>query len=268
MMHEMKGSNIVPGINQFSGRPPKFSSILPDSLLMVVHLCMVSVIIPTLNEQDHIGKLVHYLRNESFGMVREIIIVDGGSKDDTINCARNAGANALVSPQKGRAAQMNYGASMAVGDILFFIHADTIPPITFAADIEQACKLGFSLGRYRSRFDSNNILLKFNAYFTRFDLFMCYGGDQSLFITKELFDNIGGFNNGMIIMEDYELVDRARRKGRYKIFDASTLISARKYATNNWWKVQRANYLAVKMYKKGFPQMDIVNAYKKNLDYR
>ncbi|MEO8860951.1 MAG: TIGR04283 family arsenosugar biosynthesis glycosyltransferase [Ginsengibacter sp.] len=229
---------------------------------------MVSIIIPTLNEEDNIGKLVHYLRQESVDTVQEIIVVDGGSRDDTINCARNAGANALVSPQKGRAAQMNYGASMSLGDNLFFIHADTIPPPTFATDIEQACKVGFSLGRYRSRFDSNSILLKFNAYFTRFDLFMCYGGDQSLFITKELFDNIGGFNNEMIIMEDYELVERARGKGRYKIFDASILISARKYEMNNWWKVQRANYLAVKMYRKGLPQMKIVNAYKKNLDYR
>jgi rSAM/selenodomain-associated transferase 2 len=236
--------------------------------MTVVYLYMLSIIIPTLNEQDNISKLVHHLRLNSYNIVQEIIIIDAGSNDDTIGAARRAGAKALLSPQKGRAFQMNYGASVAQAEILFFIHADTVPPPTFAIDIEEACRLNFSLGRYRTKFDRNNILLKLNAYFTRFDLFMCYGGDQSLFIKKDLFDHIGGFNDKMIIMEDYEIVERARKKGRYIIFPASTLVSARKYETNSWWKVQRANYQAVRMYKKGFPQIEIANSYKKNLDYR
>lgn len=228
---------------------------------------MLSIIIPTYNEQDTISALITYLIYSSKDFI-EIIVCDGGSTDQTILLAEQAGAKAILSPHKGRAAQMNYGASIAKGNIYYFIHADSLPPPTFIKDIQESILGGYSFGRYRTKFDSKKHILKLNAFFTRMDLFMCYGGDQTLFITKELFLKIEGFNRNMLIMEDYEIIERAKQHGRYKIFNKPVLISARKYERNSWLKVQIANYTIVKMYKKGASQDDMIEKYKQLLNYR
>jgi rSAM/selenodomain-associated transferase 2 len=229
---------------------------------------MLSIIIPTYNEAENIGILINYLKKHSPENSVEIIISDGGSIDKTVKVAKEAGAAAVVSPKKGRAAQMNYGASMAKGETLYFIHADTFPPESFVLDIEDAVKRGFQIGRYQTRFDSDKFILKLNAFFTRFDLFVCYGGDQTLFMTKQLFNQINGYKEDMLIMEDYDIVSRAKRTGKYKIMKKSALVSARKYETNSWFKVQNANRTIVNMYKKGGSQQDMVSKYKEMLVYR
>lgn len=229
---------------------------------------MLSIVIPSFNEQENIAALVEYLLEYGGNMVAEIIVSDGGSTDNTIAVASRAGATALLAPQKGRAAQMNYGATAATGDILYFVHADTFPPPTFASDIEKAISDGFNIGRYQTKFASSNHVLKLNAFFTRFDLFMCYGGDQTLFVEKALFNRIGGFNTSMRIMEDYEIVERARKHAKYKILPAKALVSARKYETNSWLTVQKANYRIIQLYKKGASQELMVRTYKELLHYR
>ncbi len=229
---------------------------------------MISIIIPTYNEAESISHLINYLRKNAAPSIAEIIVSDAGSADNALQIAQQAGAQAVLSPKKGRAAQMNYGASIATGNILYFIHADTFPPATFANDIEQAVAKGYGLGRYRTKFNSKKTILRVNAFFTRFDWFVCYGGDQTLFITKALFTQTGGFKEDMLIMEDYEIVIRARQKTKYKIFAKAALVSARKYETNSWLTVQLANRKIVKMYKSGASQMDMVKKYKEMLVYR
>lgn len=228
----------------------------------------ISIIIPTYCEKETIGKLVRYLKSTGGDSIAEIIVVDGQSPDGTLAEAENSGATGITAPVKGRAAQMNYGASLAKGQVLYFVHADSFPPSTFSGDILLAVQNGFDLGRYRTKFDSRKWYLKINAWFTRFDWFICMGGDQTLFITRSLFDKTGGFDSSMKIMEEYEFVKRARASYNYKIFPKAALISARKYDTNSWWKVQMANRKIVKMYKEGFSQDEMVGAYKKMLDYR
>lgn len=231
-------------------------------------ICMseqISIIIPTCNEEALIGKLVSYLQKYGGQNVKEIIISDGGSTDETIAIAKKTGAQILISPQRGRAAQMNYGAANASGDILYFLHADSLPPKNFASDIINAVKDGYDFGRYKTKFDSNKFLLKINAWFTRFNWFICYGGDQTLFITRKLFEQSGGFKNELLIMEEYEFADRLMKQGRYKIFSNTTLISARKYERRSWLKVQLANRKAVRLFKKGASQEEIVSTYKKML---
>ncbi len=229
----------------------------------------ISIIIPAYNEATNIGKLIHYLRQHGSDTVKEIIVSDGGSTDETLAIARNAGTMAVVSPQKGRAAQMNYGTSLAKGDILYFVHADVLPPVTFVQDINTAVSEGYDLGRYIMRFDTKKWYLRINEWFTRFDWFMCYGGDQTLFIRKELFESSGGFRSDMQIMEDFEFTKRVRQTGaKYKIFKKGAMISDRKYDKNSWWRVQKANYTIVKMYKKDASQEAMVNKYKEMLNYR
>jgi rSAM/selenodomain-associated transferase 2 len=228
----------------------------------------ISIIIPVHNEAEIIGKLIKYLSEHQNELVAEIIVIDAGSSDDTINMANRAGAITALSPQRGRAAQMNYGASLAKGDILYFIHADTLPPDSFANDIVKAVENGFEIGRYRTKFNSDKWYLKINAWFTRFDWFICMGGDQTLFISRRLFRKTGGFKTEMLIMEEFEFVPRARKNSGYKIFNKPVLVSARKYDTNSWWRVQMANKRIVSMYKKGASQDDMVKMYTKMLQYR
>ncbi len=229
---------------------------------------MISIIIPTFNEEANIGQLVKYLKEHQNNCSCEIIICDGGSTDKTIEIAMNSGAAAVVSTSKGRSAQMNYGASIAKADILYFVHADSFPPASFFTDIENAVENGFEFGRYRTKFDSKKLLLCLNAFFTRYDLFVCYGGDQTFFITKKIFNIIGGFKEDMQIMEDYEIVTRAKAVAKYKIIKKNALVSARKYDINSWVQVQRANYIIVQMYKKGASQNAMAEKYKQLLKYR
>jgi len=228
----------------------------------------ISIIIPTYNEEQNIGKLVKYLVSHRVNADVDLIVADGGSKDNTVAEAEKAGATVVASPGKGRSAQMNYGASLAIGEVLYFVHADSIPPPDFESDIQKAIQQGFDLGRYRTKFDSPKKILKINAWFTRFDLFICMGGDQTLFVKRELFETCSGFNENMQIMEEYDFCKRAREHGKYKIMNDAALISARKYDTNSWLRVQQANSKIVRMYKKGASQQEMVNAYHQMLHYR
>ncbi|GAC1481030.1 MAG: hypothetical protein NVS1B13_02560 [Flavisolibacter sp.] len=143
---------------------------------------MISVIIPTYNESETILNLILYLKKFGGSNLKEIIVCDGGSQDDTLNKAKLAGAEVYTCAQNGRASQMNFGASIAQGSILYFVHADCLPPKSFAKDIRGSIQEGYSFGRFRTKFDSKNKILKINAFVTRFDLFIAYGGDKTLFI--------------------------------------------------------------------------------------
>jgi rSAM/selenodomain-associated transferase 2 len=228
----------------------------------------ISIIIPTLNEAGTIFGLLSSLLTRGNPSLQEIIVVDGGSTDDTVAIAAANPVRVVTSPLKGRAAQMNYGASLASGDVFYFVHADSLPPGSYATDLHRFVTEGYEVGRYRTRFDHPGWLLKFNAFFTRFDWFVCYGGDQTLYITRGLFDKIGGYDNKLHLMEEYDLVTRARKIAKYKIMPAAALVSARKYKDNSWWKVQQANFEIVQMYKRGALQEMMVKRYNELLQYR
>lgn len=228
----------------------------------------ISIIIPTYNEAENIGKLVRFLLANSDNSLLEIIVSDAGSEDDTLQIARQAGARSELSPGKGRSAQMNYGASLSKGDVLYFIHADCFPPAGFIKDIFRAVTGGYDMGRYRTSFHSDKTILQINAWFTRFDLFVCMGGDQTLFVTRSLFEQCQGYNEKLMIMEEYDFCERARKLARYKIMNGEALISARKYEDNSWLRVQLANARIVKMYRNGASQEEILQTYQNKLHYR
>ncbi len=198
----------------------------------------ISIIIPVLNEEKHIGKLLVYLKeNSTPSQIAEVLVVDGHSSDQTVQIARNAGATVFQAP-KGRAKQMNYGAKKAKGDILYFLHADTFPPKDFDSHIISALSQNHRSGCFQMRFDSNSVLLRFFAWFTRYNHKICRGGDQSLFITKELFDRIEGYNEDYWIFEDNEMIGRIYQKTDFKILPHPVETSARKYQKNGVLKLQ------------------------------
>jgi len=229
---------------------------------------MLSVIIPTYNEAANIGRLVADLRRYAPPQAVEILVVDAGSPDGTAAVARAAGASVLEAPRPGRAAQLNYGAQQARGDILYFVHADVGIHPDYVATIRAAVAQGHAAGCYRFRFDSPHPLLRLNSYGTRFKGIMSRGGDQTLFITRALFEQLGGFNERFVIMEDFDIIERIRRVAGFHIVPQDVVVSARKYETNGWLRVQLANLTAFSMYFLKLPPTRIARAYKALLNYR
>jgi rSAM/selenodomain-associated transferase 2 len=222
----------------------------------------ISVIIPTFNEAKCIEKLVLYMQKHGGIWLEEVIIVDANSDDHTADIARKSGTLVYTSPQKGRAAQMNYGACLAKGDILYFVHADTLPPSTYATDIIENINAGYPVGSYRTKFASDNIFLRFNAFFSRFNRIMCRGGDQTLYISKPLFEQLNGYNEDYQIMEDYEFILRTRKAASFKVIPKAALISVRKYEENSYLRVNFTNLTIFTMFFLNCPQLLMVKTYK------
>lgn len=222
----------------------------------------ISVVIPTYNEEDNIGKLIKDLRKYGGDHLTEIIVADAPSKDQTALRAREAGAKVIVSDKPGRASQMNAGAREASGDLLYFVHADVGIHPDFTRDILQSLESGYQIGCYRYEFDSPRPILKFNAYCTRFDRIWCRGGDQTLFIPKAEFEQLGGYREDHQVMEDYEFILRARRQLRFRIIPKNVVVSARKYEFNSYFRVNLANMTVFAMYFLGVPQPTLIRTYK------
>lgn len=238
-------------------------------MLLVYALPMTfSIIIPTYNEAAVIGRLVQTLLTCGGSSLQEVLVIDAGSSDNTTEIAQKAGAVVRQSPKPGRAAQMNFGATLAKGDILYFVHADVGINPDFITDIEQAVNVGYEAGCYRFRFDSDKIMLRFNSYGTRFPGLMSRGGDQTLFMTRSLFDRLGGFDEYYVIMEDFDMIIRIRRIARFCIMPKDVLVSARKYDTNSWLRVQLANLTAFTLFFMNVSPSRIARTYKALLNYR
>ena len=227
----------------------------------------ISVIIPTYNEEERIQQLVAFISEHGKG-VCEIIVVDGGSNDNTIEKAATAGAIVLKSDVCGRASQMNLGAKSATGNVLYFVHADVQLLPSFVVDIKESIYLNYPAGCYRYQFDSDKIMLGLNAYCTRFNGLICRGGDQTLFVVKKIFDALRGFNEYYVIMEDYDFIVRVKKNFSFRVIPKNVVVSARKYETNSWLRVQIVNLIAFMMFYLKVNPLEIKKTYSKLLTYR
>lgn len=225
---------------------------------------MVSVIIPTYNETASMKATIQGLRQyDERGLIKEVIVVDGGSTDDTVQVARSAGAKVVACPQKGRAAQMNCGASFANEKILYFLHADTIPPKNFTADILKVLNEGAVSGCFRLAFDHKHWFLKTCCWFTRFNINAMRFGDQSLFVTKKVFHATGGFREDLLMMEDQEIIHRIKQYGKFNVMDAVATTSARKYLDNGIFRMQAVFFYIWLLYYLGYSQEYLLKLHRK-----
>ncbi len=224
---------------------------------------MLSIIIPTYNEAGQIAKTIAAIKTAAGNFKYEIIIVDCGSNDETLSIAKANDVTALISNKKGRADQMNFGALKSNGDVLYFLHADSIPPKNFIQYINDALAKHFSSGCFRLQFDYNHWFLKANAWFTKFNVNAVRFGDQSLFVTKHVFNKCGGFCEDLYIMEDQEIIHRIKKSGRFIVMNDVVITSARKYHDNGIYRMQGIFFRIWFLYYMGYSQRRLLELYKR-----
>jgi rSAM/selenodomain-associated transferase 2 len=191
----------------------------------------VSIIIPTLNEAATIKRTLCHL-NLLAPAAQEIIVVDGGSRDETLEIVKEFGINPIICDRAGRASQMNCGAEMARGEILCFLHADTLIPDDAIAVIQatlsesnvacggfislmegvQTTRWGFSLHNYLKTYYTP-LLFRPHLFFRGMRILF---GDQVMFCRRRDFWDCGGFNAEMPILEDADLCLKLFRKGKIR----------------------------------------------------
>ncbi|NQT87390.1 glycosyltransferase family 2 protein [bacterium] len=207
---------------------------------------MISIIVPTLDEAVHIGNTLDRARE---GTNTELIVVDGGSADGTVDLAGACGARVIVHPP-GRARQMNAAAAEAEGDILLFVHADTLLPEGFDGHIRRTLSApGVAAGAFEFRVDSHPRGMKLIERMTNWrskKLQMPYG-DQTLFIEAGTFHRVGGFPE-LPLMEDFELVRRLKRQGRVVTAPAPAISSARRWRQRGTLRATLLNQVIIAAY--------------------
>ena len=224
---------------------------------------MISIIIPTYNEAEQLADTISKIHAAKGQYPIEIIVVDGGSTDATGVIAGNLNATLIKSDKKGRAAQMNKGASIAKGDIQYFLHADSIPPTNFTGYIIGAIDKGFSSGCFRLCFDYNHWFLKANSWFTRFNVNAVRFGDQSLFVTKDVFKKSGGFNESLLMMEDQEIIHRIKKFGKFTVMNDVVTTSAKKYLDNGIYRLQAIFFRIWFLYYLGYSQEYLLRLHRR-----
>ncbi len=220
---------------------------------------LISVIIPALNEAQNIEAAIRSAQTDGV----EIIVVDGGSSDDTAKRAQALGARLIVSPP-GRARQMNSGARLAKGKWLFFLHADSILPPGYAANVffaffdQQTVAGAFSL---KSDVPSPGLSIINWLVHIRTKYFQMPYGDQALFVRKSVFQSLGGFPD-VPVAEDLLFVQRLRRLGRIVAMPAAVITSARRWHRVGILRALLINQIIVAGYCLSLPPDLLARLYK------
>lgn len=223
----------------------------------------ISVIIPALNEEENIEARLTFLKNVND---IEVIVVDGGSKDATVEKAKAFGASVLHS-LPGRARQMNEGARNAKGEILLFLHADTKLPVHFDVFVREALSHAENVaGAFEFTMDSAGVLFRLferiaNRRARRSQFIF---GDQAVFVRHSVFFMLGGFKD-IPILEDYEFVRRVKKYGRVDVVPSAVVTSARRFMKNGILKTLLLNRLALVAFHAGVSPERIASLYHRFL---
>lgn len=221
----------------------------------------VSIIIPVYNETSTIRQMLSQLM--PYKDKAEILFVDGGSTDDTADLIEEEFD--LLTGAKGRAAQMNLGAAKSTGDILLFLHCDSVLPPDITGQVRR-CIARHEYGCFGVRFPSRNLLMLTNRIISNHRAWMrgLPFGDQGIFISRELFFEAGQFPE-IPIMEDYEFGRRLRTAGiRPGRTEKRITTSARRYGkgTISILRTEFSMWKLRKMYRSGVPVEEISRIYR------
>jgi Glycosyl transferase family 2 len=215
----------------------------------------ISVVIPYREDPDKLNSLIDQLRSRSHGnSIKEIIIVLNGALPKNFVDPSSSGTIVLNCTVRQRAAAMNVGAATAKGDILYFLHADSLPPEGFDENIGKSYAAGAGSGCFLLRFDSANTMLRVFCYFVRLPWYWVHFGDQSLYVDAGLFRQLGGYDERLDTMEDIDMVRRIKKLTSFRVMPAYLTTSARKYERHGYFRVQMTYVLVVVLYLFRFPQ--------------
>jgi len=215
----------------------------------------ISVIIPVFNESERIVPLIEYLQSIGNGLLKEIIVVDCDRNNSTLKVIKDREVIKIYS-DRGRALQMNSGAKIASGDILLFLHADTAVPGNAFNRIYDVMKTGEYIGgAFSLGFDNKSLGYRLIAFMAsvRTCLTRIPFGDQAVFLSGNLFKEIGGYSE-IPLMEDVDLFKKIKRKGyKIKIIPERVRTSTRNwekngiiYSTLRNWSIQILYFFGVK----------------------
>lgn len=225
---------------------------------------VISIILPVLNEAGRINELITRLRGLRFDAAREIIVVDGDPQGSTLMAIRGSSMITSIA-EKGRARQMNCGAALASGEVLLFLHADTLLPDDSLARVKAAmaddryAAGAFDLGIHTER-RIFRVTEKYVALRTR--LTRVPFGDQAIFVRKNYFNSIGGYKD-IPLMEDVELMRRIRKRGdKIFIIPEQVMTSARRWEKEGILYCTFRNWALRLSYALGVPPERLVKWYK------
>lgn len=226
--------------------------------MMVVN--MVSIIIPVLNEEKNIEKTLTQFNGLKGD--KEVIVVDGGSRDKTKEIAERFAK--VVCSEKGRANQMNKGAEKANGDILWFVHSDSVIKENSIEEIHLAIDEGSIGGGFSLEFyDYNTLFMKYISVTSnlRAKYLGLYFGDQGIFVKRSVFENLGGYPK-QEIMEDWEFSLGMKKIGKLKLISSPIGTSARRFKMGGQLKTHLLMHKIKFLYLLGTPTNKLVKIYK------
>ncbi|KNE84288.1 MULTISPECIES: TIGR04283 family arsenosugar biosynthesis glycosyltransferase [Streptomyces] len=195
----------------------------------------VSIVVPVLNEEATVHRAVSRLCRDFPDC--ELIVVDGGSTDATVELAAHHAT--VITAERGRARQMNEGARLAAGDILWFVHADTaVDPAALGQLRDALADPAVAGGGLTLRFDRRSPGLDYLAWTSNARARRLHHifGDQAMFVRRTVFDALGGFPD-LAIMEDLEMSRRLHRRGRLCLLPATSTASSRRLTAHGTWRM-------------------------------
>ena len=212
---------------------------------------MISVIIPALNEEDNIGRCIEGVLKD--GCDCQIIVADGNSLDRTAEVAKSFPGVSLIQSLKGRGIQMNMGASVATGDILLFLHADTMLETGWASSILYVLEdVSISGGAFTLGIRSQLWKYRLVEAWVKLRCRLCLlpYGDQAILVRKSVFDIIGGYRS-FPVMEDVDFISRLKKLGAIVISDKKAITSERRWSKKGLIKTAAMNQLIMLLYMLG-----------------